>query len=290
MKVVMADIEAEELEQSANDVRKLAASPSDVLAVPTDVSKLESLISLRDVTQGAFGKDVAVLMANAGTGVGGGVLASDELWHKVIDVNGWGVINTVRCFLPSMLEQATPAWIIGTGSKQGITAPPGNLAYNISKSMVKLFTEGLAHELRNGKNPAITAHLLVPGWVATGITGTRRPSDGNVVESAVLMPTLPFLLTVKTAKALGQDVSDFKGSWEGNAAPGAWKPQQTVDYMLARLAQNDFYIICPDNETSEEMDKKRIAWAAQDIYENRPALSRWHPDWAAKFKEYMDKL
>ena len=47
--------------------------------------------------------------------------------------------------------------------------------------------------------------------------------------------------------------------------------------MDAALENGDFYIICPDDEVSEDMDKRRIAWGAGDMIENRPPLSRWHP-------------
>ena len=66
--------------------------------------------------------------------------------------------------------------------------------------------------------------------------------------------------------------------------PGGWRPEELVDYMLPRLEKGDFYIICPDNEVTPEMDAKRMAWAAGDMIENRPPLSRWHPDWAEAFK------
>ena len=62
--------------------------------------------------------------------------------------------------------------------------------------------------------------------------------------------------------------------------PGAWLPEQVVDAMLSGVARGDFYIICPDGEVTVEMDKKRIRWAAGDMTENRPPLSRWHPDYA----------
>jgi NAD(P)-dependent dehydrogenase (short-subunit alcohol dehydrogenase family) len=62
--------------------------------------------------------------------------------------------------------------------------------------------------------------------------------------------------------------------------PGAWLPEQVVEEMLAGIARGDFYIICPDGEVTAEMDRKRILWAAGDITENRPPLSRWHPDYA----------
>lgn len=65
---------------------------------------------------------------------------------------------------------------------------------------------------------------------------------------------------------------------------GAWLPEQVVDYMLSHLKSGDFYIICPDDDVSTEMDRARITWAAGDITENRPALSRWHPDYYDQFK------
>ena len=62
--------------------------------------------------------------------------------------------------------------------------------------------------------------------------------------------------------------------------PGAWTPEQVVDHLFVALERGDFYVLCPDNEVTPDMDKARVAWAAGDITENRPALSRWHPDWA----------
>jgi hypothetical protein len=67
---------------------------------------------------------------------------------------------------------------------------------------------------------------------------------------------------------------------------GAWTPEETVAFMIARLEAGDFYILCPDNETPRSLDERRILWAAGDIVENRPALSRWHPDYAAPFKSF----
>jgi len=62
---------------------------------------------------------------------------------------------------------------------------------------------------------------------------------------------------------------------------GAWLPQQVVDRMIGEIDQEVFYIVCPDNEVTEAMDAKRIHWAASDITEKRPPLSRWHK----KFKD-----
>lgn len=66
---------------------------------------------------------------------------------------------------------------------------------------------------------------------------------------------------------------------------GAWMPDQVVDMMVDAVRAGDFYILCPDDETTPEMDRKRILWGAGDVAENRPPLSRWHPDWREKAAE-----
>ena len=68
--------------------------------------------------------------------------------------------------------------------------------------------------------------------------------------------------------------------------PAAWWPEQVVDYMLSALEKGAFYIICPDNEVDEALDRRRILWAAGDLVHDRPALSRWHPDFADAFARF----
>ncbi len=68
--------------------------------------------------------------------------------------------------------------------------------------------------------------------------------------------------------------------------PGAWMPDQVVDFMMDALERGDFYILCPDGEVTPDIDRKRILWSAGDLVENRPALSRWHPDYRAAFDAF----
>jgi NAD(P)-dependent dehydrogenase (short-subunit alcohol dehydrogenase family) len=247
MRVCVADLSAAALEAAAADVA--AASPlgaAAVLAVPTDVSRLEHLEKLRDAAYATFG-EVAVLMNNAGTAPGGGPWENIDRWRRVLEVNLWGVINGVQSFTPRMLEQGTACAIVNTGSKQGITCPPGDTAYNVSKAGVKVLTEGLAHSLRNAEGQRITAHLLIPGSTFTGMTSRGRAEK----------------------------------------PPGAWVPDQVVDLLIEGMNRGDFYILCPDNDVTRDIDNRRILWSAQDITENRPALSRWHPDYAASFARFL---
>ena len=101
----------------------------------------------------------------------------------MLEVNLWGVINGVQTFTPRMLEQETPCAIVNTGSKQGITCPPGDTAYNVSKAGVKVLTEALAHSLRNTEGAQITAHLLVPGSTFTGMTRRGRSRSRRCLDA-----------------------------------------------------------------------------------------------------------
>ena len=70
----------------------------------------------------------AVLMNNAGIGGGGNILGDLDAWEAVIGTNLMGMVYGLKAFLPAMLESDQPGLIINTGSKQGITQPPGNTA------------------------------------------------------------------------------------------------------------------------------------------------------------------
>jgi NAD(P)-dependent dehydrogenase (short-subunit alcohol dehydrogenase family) len=190
---------------------------------------------------------VSVLMNNAGIGGGGDALSDPDGWARAIAVNLFGVLNGVQAFVPTMVAGDRPGIVINTGSKQGITQPPGNTAYNVSKSGVKALTEGLAHTLRQQTDGRVSAHLLIPGFTYTGMVAADVPEKPDA----------------------------------------AWTADEVVAFMLVALEAGNFYILCPDNDVTRAVDEKRIAWMAGDLIENRPALSRWHPDWAERFAAYM---
>ena len=174
MKVCLADLGGERLDRAAAEVAALArGGKADLRAIPTDVSKLEEVQRLKDTAFREFG-GVALLMNNAGIGSGGGPWQNYDRWRRLLDVNLWGVINGVQTFTPAMIAQGKPAAVVNTGSKQGITTPPGDTAYNVTKAGIKVLTEGLAHELRDTEGCRVSAHLLIPGFTFTGMTGAAE--------------------------------------------------------------------------------------------------------------------
>jgi NAD(P)-dependent dehydrogenase (short-subunit alcohol dehydrogenase family) len=246
MKVCIADLGDDRLTEASAKLASVApGGAASIMTAAVDVSRVGAVAGLEAAVQQRFG-GTDVLMNNAGIGPESTSFGPLENWQRILAVNLWGVIHGAQIFAPGMIKRGRPGLIINTGSKQGITTPPGNPAYNTSKAGVKALTEALQHELRNTGDCKISAHLLIPGHVFTGLTSRGR--------------------TDKPA--------------------GAWTPEQTVDFMIEKIEAGDFYILCPDNDVPRSLDERRMAWAAGDIIENRPPLSRWHPDYAEAFAEF----
>jgi NAD(P)-dependent dehydrogenase (short-subunit alcohol dehydrogenase family) len=240
MKLCMVDLASDDFDAAVAHVKAAAGSPDDIMAFQGDVADPSQMGKLKEAVYARF-EGVDVLMNNAVTRVGAGFWDDLSDWQRTVDVNLWGVILGVRAFFPDMIASGKPGYVINMGSKQGITNPPGNSVYNMTKAALKSFTESLQHELRKGANPDVSAHLVIPGWTTTG----KREHK-----------------------------------------PGAWLPEQVVDEMMPRIAEGDFYIVCPDGEVTREMDQRRILWSAGDIAENRPPLSRWHGGFDEAFKAF----
>jgi NAD(P)-dependent dehydrogenase (short-subunit alcohol dehydrogenase family) len=249
VKVCVADIGTDRLREAATQLS--AAAPgggADIMTAEVDVSRIEQVRSLESAVRERFG-GTDLLMNNAGIQPGSAMFGPADNWQRILGVNLWGVIHGSQVFAPGMIARGRPGLIINTGSKQGITTPPGDPAYNVSKAGVKAFTEALQHDLRKTAGCAINAHLFIPGFVFTPLTAHGRAEKPQ----------------------------------------GAWTPEQTVDFMIARVEAGDFYILCPDNDVPRSLDERRILWAAGDIVENRPPLSRWHPDYADAFAAFAKK-
>ena len=245
MKIVLVDVNPDKLDATAAELAA-AVGAGSVLAKAVDVASAEAMMALATEVEARFGAPT-LLMNNAAAfvaGGAGGILDPIENWQRLFAVNVLGIVNGVQAFLPRMLLAARPAVIVNTGSKQGLTNPPGNPAYNTSKAAVNAYSQNLARDLRERSGSLVTAHLLIPGWTTTGDAEHR---------------------------------------------PGAWLPEQVVDFMSDAIERNTFFILCPDGETTPEIDHKRIYWNAMDIILGRPALSRWHSDFKDAFAAFMKR-
>ncbi len=176
MNVWLADLPGPALDAARAAVAELAAV--EVRAVPTDVSDRGAVEALAAAV--AKGGPPALVMLNAGIEAGGKLFSDADTWARILGTNLGGVVNGIHAFAPGMIAGGRPGAIVVTGSKQGITTPPGNAPYNVSKAGVKAVTEALAHELRNREGCHTTAHLLIPGFVYTGPhEGPRRRREAR---------------------------------------------------------------------------------------------------------------
>jgi len=246
MRVVLVDKDGGHL---AKAKEALGEDPGEVILYELDVSNANQWQHVRDDVQHRFGR-IDFLMLNAGTSAQGS-WGDADYFHKILDTNLYGVVNGLNAFVPSIrsYSEQKPAAIVITGSKQGITNPPGNPAYNASKAAVKSLAEQLDYDFR-GSNTSV--HLLVPGWTFTGLSGG---GPGSSKEKPA----------------------------------GAWSPQQVADYMYQKMGEDKFYIICPDNDVTEDMDKKRMMWSIGDIVNGRPPLSRWRDEFKEEAQKFMEK-
>lgn len=247
LNVLIADINEEALAEASESL-ETSSTQGTLHTQVCDVSDFAQLQSLQATAADKLGH-VHCLMNNAGTGFPPTPPWEGlDTWKKQLEINLWGIIHGCQAFIPAMLEAGEPGVIINTGSKQGITNPPGNYAYNLSKAGVKAYTESLAHALRQEEDCQLTAHLLVPGFTYTGMIARFVPEQPS----------------------------------------GAWSPEQVVDFLIESLGRGDFYVLCADNETPRELDEKRIQWNTDDLIKNHSALSRWDPAYENAYQAFID--
>ncbi|KAG4440509.1 hypothetical protein IFR05_004044 [Cadophora sp. M221] len=250
MKVMIVDNHASNLKAAKESIK------GSVETVEMDVGKVEDFEGLKTKITQSHGGAISLLALNAGIG-----LKSDwsdsAYFHQIMDVNLFGVIHGLNVLLPLTTTCTSPSSIIITGSKQGITNPPGNPAYNASKAAVKALAEHLSYDLSKS-SPSTSVHLLIPGWTFTGLSGNAPfPKEGGEGEKRREKPA------------------------------GAWSPGQVVAFLEGKMAEGKFWVICPDGDVTEEMDRKRMLWTANDAVQGRPPLSRWREESKGEAEEWM---
>ncbi|KAH7040396.1 short-chain dehydrogenase/reductase [Microdochium trichocladiopsis] len=264
MKVLVVDYNPATLRKLSED-KELGGGGGAVSTVEADVSKVEDWKRIQGTVEKDFGGQINLLALNAGMQQKTSFDDADPAgFRAIMETNLFGVMNGITTLLPLVKAGAkkqqpgpsgetttttTTAAIVITGSKQGITNPPGNPAYNASKAAVKALAEHLSFDLARDA-PSVAVHLLVPGWTWTGLTGAAGGGQKN---------------------------------------EGAWLPEQVVDFLLSKMDEGQFWVLCPDNEVTEAMDRKRMLWSAGDAVNGRKPLSRWREEYKGEVAEWMAK-
>ena len=228
MQLVLVDVQADALAQSAEHARSLGAK--QVMARQVDVGNAQAVDALAQEVLATMGAPHFVFN-NAGVGGSGGLLWEQSVkdWEWVLNVNLWGVIHGVRVFTPMMLQAAAqdPSWqghIVNTASMAGLLTPPNMGVYNVSKHAVVSLTETLYQDLRL-VTEQLHCSVLCPYFVPTGIATSER-NRPDAVDAAALTTSQ------KVARAMTQKAVNS----------GKVSAQDIASKVFAAMADNQFYI------------------------------------------------
>jgi NAD(P)-dependent dehydrogenase (short-subunit alcohol dehydrogenase family) len=227
MKVVIADIQQDVLEQT---VAELNANGVETIGVKTDVSKASDLQALADTTLQHFGK-VNLLFNNAGVTASGLVWENTERdWDWLLGVNLFGVIHGLRIFTPLMLAaaKADPHYeghIVNTASMAGLLAGVGSGIYSVSKHAVLGLSEALYQDL-NLLTEQLSCSVLCPSYVPTAIGESERNRPASLAADG------PLTATQRIAKQISQESIDT----------GPVTAKYVADLTFEAIEKQTFYV------------------------------------------------
>jgi NAD(P)-dependent dehydrogenase (short-subunit alcohol dehydrogenase family) len=237
MKLVLADINEENLEDA---VRELRSAGAEVSGVVTDVSSADSVQALADETF-RVNEHVDLLFNNAGVeGYLDGAVweATPNDWAWTMGVNFWGVVYIARAFLPRMIERDAGR-IINTASAAGFVMP--SAMYSISKHAVVAFSELLYTELAQ-RESNVRVSVLCPGEVDTGAPYGIKNRPAALVNAAELQQG-----------SAGASIREKMSARRGH--PRAKSPGEVAD-LLADAVQADQFYIFTDHEWDERIKRR----------------------------------
>jgi NAD(P)-dependent dehydrogenase (short-subunit alcohol dehydrogenase family) len=183
VRVLMTDLDGEALTRAASAV---ATAGGEVDTLQVDVRDPEAIERAADHAVDRFG-GLHIAVNNAGTVNGGNSWElSLEDWHRVIDVNLWGVIHGVHAFVPRILQTGEEGHVVNVASMAAVTARAGIGPYTTSKHGVLGLSDVLRAELEAAGAP-VGVSVVMPGMIRTGMNpiGTVEPSAvaANVMDA-----------------------------------------------------------------------------------------------------------
>jgi len=246
-RIVLADLDAANLTVVT---KHLEASGAQVLGVPTDVTKRESVEALAEATLSRFGA-AHIVCNNAGIATFGPIATSTQKdWEFTMNVNFWGVVYGLQAFVPRLIAQGQGGHVINTASMAGLTGMSWLGVYCASKFAVVGLTESLLRELRPH---GIGVSVLCPMIVETRINENS--------------------LRMRPRELRNPDGSDIPQT--GGDAPalvgGTIQPEELARRVVRAVERRDFYILTHPEQ--REILKRR----AQRIDETF-APERWPLD------------
>jgi NAD(P)-dependent dehydrogenase (short-subunit alcohol dehydrogenase family) len=183
MRVVMADLDAPSLDEHATRLRQNGA---EVQPEVLDVRDAAAVDAVGRAAVEHFGA-LHVAVNNAGIVNRGTAWELPlEEWHRVLDVNLWGVIHGIRAFVPRILESGEPGHVVNVASMAAVLPVRGLGPYTVAKHGVLGVSDVLRADLRAVDAP-VGVSVVFPGLIRTGMNpvGSVEPSAvaANIVDA-----------------------------------------------------------------------------------------------------------
>lgn len=226
MRIVLADVQADALEQQVERLREAGAQ---VIGVRCDVSSDAEVARLAQAAYERFGA-VNLLFNNAGVAGTGGYLweNSEADWRWTLGVNLLGVANGVRHFVPRMIAAGLDAeggHIVNSASIAGWLCAPLLGVYNASKAAVVSASETLFHDLKLAGS-GIGVSVLCPAFVPTAIFASERNRPADLANAA------PPTASQRLARAAGEKA----------VAGGKLTADEIAEQTFEAIRANRFYV------------------------------------------------
>ena len=181
MRVVMADVDEDTLRSQA---ARLADQGGEILAVAADVRDPDAVERVGAAALEHFGK-LHVAVNNAGV-VNGGYSweISLEDWHRVLDIDLWGVIHGIRSFVPRILASEEEGHVVNTASMAAVLSLGRLGPYTVAKHGVLGLSDVLRAELESLRAP-IGVSVVMPGMIKTGMNPIGTVSSATVAANVL---------------------------------------------------------------------------------------------------------
>lgn len=183
LSVVMADVNEESVRHHAS---RLRADEYTTMAMVCDVSDPDAVDEVGRAAVEQYGA-LHVAVNNAGVvNRGYSWELSLQDWHRVLDINLWGVIHGIRSFVPHILASGDKGHVVNVASMASVLPVERLGPYTVAKHGVLGLSDVLRAELL-GIGAPVGVSVVMPGMIRTGMNpiGTVEPSNvaTNVVDS-----------------------------------------------------------------------------------------------------------
>ncbi|AZG47066.1 SDR family oxidoreductase [Gordonia insulae] len=176
-RVVLTDLDERSVTAAAAEIE--STTPGSVASIAGDAASSAHIEAAIDLAESRFGP-VDLYFANAGIGGAPGLLASDEDWAKVVEVNVMGHVRAARRLVPEWVERGG-GYFIATASAAGLLTQIGSATYSVTKHAAVGFAEWL--DVTYG-DQGVRVSCLCPMGVDTKLL---RPDDAPADDDALLM-------------------------------------------------------------------------------------------------------